>query len=529
VGIVDTSNFLSYTMNIVTTASNSHPNVGQQFHYTIIVTNNGPSNATDVQVTDGIPDGLTFNSATASQGTYNHATEIWNIGTLNSGASAVLQLFVTPTSSVAGTLITKNATLINTNDTSSATVTVPGTPASVVLTKTASSLTPNVGQQFHYIITAINNGANTATGVIVNDILPATLTFNGYTASQGTYNSVTGIWNVGTLVSGVGAVLNLFVTPAVSAAGTTITNTATSTGQTASATVVVPTTPVTVVLSKTTSNILPKVGQQFHYTVTATNNGPSTATGVHVTDKLPAGLTFNSYTASQGTYNSGTGIWNIGTLVNGASAVLSLFVTPAVSTAGTTITNTATSTGQTVNAVVVVPTTNIVNVVLTKTASTNTPRVGHQFHYTVTTTNHGPNTATGIQVTDKLPAGLIFNRYSASQGTYNSVTGIWNIGTLVNGASATLRLYVTPTASLVGKTITNVARITAINEFNVNTSPVASKTVTVLSSGSNTGNNINTRIAATETIPMQHTGVPIVGLLFGILSVLGGSIISRRR
>lgn len=100
------------------------------------MTNNGPDNATDVQVTDGIPDGLTFNSSTASQGTYDHTTEIWNVGTLANGASAVLQLFVTPTNSVAGTLITKNATLINTNETGNATVSIPSAPVAVVLTKT---------------------------------------------------------------------------------------------------------------------------------------------------------------------------------------------------------------------------------------------------------------------------------------------------------------------------------------------------------------------------------------------------------
>ena len=114
---------------------------------------------------------------------------------------------------------------------------------------------------------------------------------------------------------------------------------------------------------------MPNVGQQFHYTITATNHGPGTATGVQVTDKLPAGLTFNGFTASQGTYNSATGIWNVGTLADGASAILRLFVTPTISAAGTTVTNTATTTGQTLNAVVIVPANNVVNVVLTKTAS----------------------------------------------------------------------------------------------------------------------------------------------------------------
>ena len=240
-------------------------------------------------------------------------------------------------------------------------------------------------------------------------------------------------------------------------------------------------------------------------------------------DKLPAGLTFNGYTASQGTYNSATGIWTVGTLADGASAVLRLFATPTLSAVGTTVTNTATTTGQTLNAVVIVPANNIVNVVLTKTASTTTPRVGQQFHYTITATNHGPGTATGVQVTDILPAGLIFNSFTASQGTYNSATGIWNIGTILNSASVTLRLFVTPTTAVVGESLTNVARITAINEFNINTSPFASQTVTVLrSNGGN--NNVN---AETETIPMQKTGIPIAGLIAAILMVLGGTTIRK--
>jgi hypothetical protein len=43
--------------------------------------------------------------------------------------------------------------------------------------------------------------------------------------------------------------------------------------------------------------------------------------GTNVTD-VPAGYTFVSNTApSTGTYTSGTGVWSIGTLSNGASAL----------------------------------------------------------------------------------------------------------------------------------------------------------------------------------------------------------------
>src|SRR5205814_8306175 len=80
-----------------------------------------------------------------------------------------------------------------------------------------------------------------------------------------------------------------------------------------------------------------------HLTVTGTNNGPSDATGVQITDQLPAGLTLLSATPSVGTYNSATGVWNIGALASAASATLTLTAT--VTTTGA-ITNTATKTAE---------------------------------------------------------------------------------------------------------------------------------------------------------------------------------------
>jgi uncharacterized repeat protein (TIGR01451 family) len=357
VGTVAVNPFLIYSINSVITASNSSPNVGQQFHYTITVTNNGPDTATDVQVTDGIPAGLTFNGFVASQGTYNHATEIWNVRSLASGASATLELFVTPTASVAGTIITKVVTLVNTNTTDTTTVTVPGTPLSVILIKTAGNTAPNVGQQFRYDLIVANTGSTTATGVLVTDVIPAGLIFNSYTTSKGTYNSANGIWSVGNLASGASAILHLFVTPTASVAGTTVINTATVAGQTATAIIAVPSTPLPVVLTKTASNFAPNIGQQFHYTLSVINNGPNTATNVNVTDVIPVGLVFNSFTASQGFYNHITGIWSVGTLANGADATLELFVTPTASVAGTFITNAASIPGQIANAPIFVTTT----------------------------------------------------------------------------------------------------------------------------------------------------------------------------
>src|ERR1700730_9295623 len=96
-----------------------------------------------------------------------------------------------------------------------------------------------------------------------------------------------------------------------------------------------------IAVTKIASSGTVTVGSNVTFTVTVTNNGPSDATGVQITDPLPPGLTFVASTPSQGSYTSGTGLWDIGAMANGASVTLSLTAT--VTTTGP-LTNTATKT-----------------------------------------------------------------------------------------------------------------------------------------------------------------------------------------
>ncbi|MBI4646465.1 MAG: DUF11 domain-containing protein [Bacteroidia bacterium] len=65
-------------------------------------------------------------------------------------------------------------------------------------------------------------------------------------------------------------------------------------------------------------------GDSTTITVTITNNGPDTATGIVATASLPASFTYNSSTTSAGTYNSSSGYWNIASLASGATATLTI-------------------------------------------------------------------------------------------------------------------------------------------------------------------------------------------------------------
>lgn len=75
---------------------------------------------------------------------------------------------------------------------------------------------------------------------------------------------------------------------------------------------------------KSVDSASPIVGSTVHFTITATNNGPSEATGVKVTDTLPTGFSYVS-DDSGGAYNSG--VWTINSLGSGKTATLKIVAT----------------------------------------------------------------------------------------------------------------------------------------------------------------------------------------------------------
>nr|MBP8944756.1 DUF11 domain-containing protein [Paludibacteraceae bacterium] len=100
-------------------------------------------------------------------------------------------------------------------------------------------------------------------------------------------------------------------------------------------------------VTKTVSNSTPTVGTNVDFTITAKNNGASHNTDVTVNDLLPSGYTYVSSTPSTGTYNSGTGVWDIGNLNAGATATLT--ITATVKSSGTYLNNATISTTSGIN------------------------------------------------------------------------------------------------------------------------------------------------------------------------------------
>jgi uncharacterized repeat protein (TIGR01451 family) len=82
--------------------------------------------------------------------------------------------------------------------------------------------------------------------------------------------------------------------------------------------------------------------------------------------------------------------------------------------------------------------------------------------FTVTLVDNGPAAATNVAVTDMLPAGFTFVSATLSQGAYVTNTGVWTVGSVANGASATLQIKATVDS---GTASTNTATISASDQF----------------------------------------------------------------
>jgi uncharacterized repeat protein (TIGR01451 family) len=97
---------------------------------------------------------------------------------------------------------------------------------------------------------------------------------------------------------------------------------------------------------------------------------------------------------------------------------------------------------------------------VTKVDSPDPAHVGQQLTYTITVTNNGASPATGVTLTDNLPKTTGFGSVSSTRGscTRSKQTVTCNLGSLADGASATVTIVVKPTKK---GTITNTASAAA--------------------------------------------------------------------
>ncbi|MBX3059124.1 MAG: DUF11 domain-containing protein [Anaerolineae bacterium] len=188
------------------------------------------------------------------------------------------------------------------------------------------------------------------------------------------------------------------------------------------------------------------VGDTITYTVNVSNNGPISATNVVVADVLPGEVSYVSNDAGCNE-SGGTVTCDLGTLLDGNGATIQIVAT-AVTPGNTT--NTATVTSDTPDsnpannsddALVVVNELPTADLEISKTAVTNTVQTGDLITYTLVITNHGPDTAVDVTITDVLPTRVSYVSNDAgcvaASGTVTCVFGL-----IAVGSSETVQLVV---------------------------------------------------------------------------------------
>ena len=506
---------------------------GDELVYSLTVVNNGSGTSTNVRLVDTLPPGVSFVSSTPGSPTCAESGGVitCTLGALATNTSSTVTILVNvPPTTTHGTILTNTAIVTATafdpnaaNNSSTATTTVSA-GADLAVAKSDSPDPVLAGTDLTYTLTVTNHGPATSTGAVLTDTLPVGVTFVSSTPPSCEDSVGTVTCDLGALGTGETTTVAIEVAVGPSTRGT-LTNTATVSGtetdpnatdnsSTATTTV---SAKVDLSISKADSPDPVIAGTVLNYVVTVANAGPSDATGVTVTDVLPAGASYVSATSGQGgCTGSDTITCSLGSLAADASTTVTIQAGVNSSTTGT-MTNAASVIGNEPdsngadNTTTLLTTVNsVADLSVTKQGPPGQVISGTSMSYVLTVTNGGPSDATRVTLTDTLPSGVAYATSSlgSSACVESSGTVTCGLGMIAAGDTASFTIHVNVGSSTTGF-ITN--------------------TVSVTSSATDPGQSDNT---ATEvTVARVHPDLPSLAQwgLVAMTVILAMTIVWQRR
>lgn len=376
-------------LSVTRTDSTGAINLGDQYTYTLTVTNNGPNTAANIVLTESLPSGVNFISATATSSPVplnyldflkfqldagDRVTIDLDANEFGSALDSVLRLFDSAGNEVAvsddnpaSDESFSRDSYIDFTASSSQTYYIgvssysnfsynPFITSSGGTTSGSYTISVSVGS---------GNSSNQVTLSEPNDTIPQAFDTGLSSANLGTFigsgfiragstntnptslNNGVVTANLGTLNSGESTIVNLTLSTFASGDLLSTTNVTSSdydynpsNNSLVSTKTVNSITPddADLELTQTVNNFNPRIGDPVTFTLTLTNKGTGTATVIKVQDILPGELSFVSAIADLGSYDSNTGIWTVGNMPPNVS--VSLRITGNVNS-GKSITNTA--------------------------------------------------------------------------------------------------------------------------------------------------------------------------------------------
>jgi uncharacterized repeat protein (TIGR01451 family) len=283
---------------------------GDSTRYIITVTNNGPD-FVDALVTDSFPADFTNilwiaspNSGALSVSPPARTADINATAQLQPGGSVTFfasgQISASPTGPLANTVTV--ATPAGTTDpdaTNNSATDIDTLLVDLAVTMDDGKTSVVPGASTTYTITVTNNGPSAVTSLTLTDTIPAALLNSSFTPAVGTYDPATGVWSGLSLASGdnVSMTLTGTIDPATTGSlSNTVTvappsgwSDATSANDSVTdSDTLTPQADLAVSMTDGKTTVVP--GASNTYTITVTNNGPSTVTSLTLADTIPAFL-----------------------------------------------------------------------------------------------------------------------------------------------------------------------------------------------------------------------------------------------
>lgn len=509
-----TDTVLVVTPDMVISKTDNLINVtpGQILTYTLTYTNIGAAGATGVTITETVPANATFSAA-------GSAPTVWSCADGSVGGTACTTAVGNVSASTGG-VVTFSVTINNpvpagvTNITNTANIADDGTKGNdptpsnnsttdvdtltaapdLQISKTDGQTIVTPGQLLTYTLTITNVGNQAATGVLIMDTLPANTSFVS-ASDSGSHLAGVVTWPTFTLAGGnasVSRTVTVQVNNPIGAGVTAITNTAVVTDDGTNGADPTPGNNSTndvdtvdaapdLVIVKDDGGVTTAPGGVVTYTLVYSNVGNQDATGVVITDVVPANTSFTGTGWSCVPNNNAGGVcaFNMGNVNVGAGGTASfvVMVNASVPTGVTQITNTAFIRDDGTNGADPTPSDNSdpddtpltaqPDMTVVKMDGNLTATPGGLITYTLTYTNVGNQAATGVTLTETVPANTTFvvagstATWSCADGSPAGTACALNVGAVNAGSNGTATFIVrviTPVPTGVD-TITNTVSI----------------------------------------------------------------------
>jgi len=451
--------------------------VGSNLTYTVRVNNNSRTNFTAVVLTNFLADTVNYVTAAASRGTVTRTGRavVWSIGAITNHGAATMTLTIQTTEPRVITnvaVLTATEPEVNSANNTDRTVTTVRGIADVALAKTAHPNPVFASSNLIYTFTVTNRGPWNATDVLLETPMPDDSDFLFATTTLGFMRLESGVVKCFVPVLTNGAALS--VTLAVAPAAGVITNLSTISAfeldlapednEATTVTTVDPVGELVVTMAAAPDPVL--VSSNLIITATVSNRGPSTATGIVITNVLPPNLTFVTGTLPRGSvsHSNGLVVGTVSAMTN--SQRVTLTIVARANAAGTAtiplgVRSAVYDPIEANNAAEVMVTIDpLADLRLTGAAAPPVLYASERFTFAFDAANIGPSPATNVVITVNFPASVSVASASSPQGAC-AISGsrvVCEIAALATNDGARVTIEAVPSA---GGFVTAVGNVTS--------------------------------------------------------------------